>query len=87
MVDNNIRVHHVMCVLNGIGVDKETFDSNIRLLPETYADIMAKVFPYLYFGMELLVVHWRGALTSLGIHQKLCAVVARAPFIEQPDAN
>lgn len=87
VVDTHVRVDHVMCVVHGIGVDEEALAANVRLLQESYADIMAKVFPDLDFGIELLVIHWRDALTSLDVHRKLRAVVPRSPFVEQPDAN
>lgn len=87
VVDTHVRVDHVLCVVHGIGVDTESLSANIRLLQESYADVVAKVFPDVDFGIELIPVHWRDALTSLDVHQKLKAVVPRAPVLEAEDTN
>lgn len=87
VVDTHMRVDHVLCVVHGIGVNTNGLSSNIGLLQESYAEVMAKVFPDIDFGIEVIAIYWRDALTSLDIHQKLRAVVPRAPVVEAADDN
>lgn len=79
IVDCHLRVDHVLCVVHGIGVSSEILASNTRELQTNYEEIMDKVFPDIEFRMELLVIHWRDALTTLDVHKRLQAVVPRAP--------
>lgn len=83
VVDTHLRVDHVLCVVHGIGVHHGTLTENVRQLQQGYEEIMAKVFPDVDFGLELIVTYWRPALIQLDIHQRLRAVVPRAPFAEQ----
>lgn len=79
IIDSHLEVDHVLCVVHGIGVSSEILSANTRELQESFAEIMAKVFPDVGFRIELLVIHWREALTNLDVHRKLQAVVPIAP--------
>lgn len=84
-VDTHLEVNHVLCVVHGIGVSSDILSANSRSMRESYIDIMARVFPDIDFRVEVLVIHWREALTNLDVHKKLQAVVPIAP--EPEDAN
>lgn len=84
-VGAHLKVDHVLCVVHGIGVSADVLGTNTRALQESYEEIMARAFPDVEFRVELLVIHWREALTRLDVHAKLHAAVPVAPV--DADAN
>lgn len=79
IIDNHLRVDHVLCVVHGIGVDSDALAENVRLMQENYTEIMEKIFPDVDFRVELLVVQWRDALMNLDVHRKLQSVTPKNP--------
>jgi phospholipase DDHD1 len=86
-VEEHLPVDHVLCVVHGIGASDDVLSENISQLKDTYTEVSSKIFPDLNFRVELLVVHWRHALTSLDVHKKLQAVVPIAPNLSGGEAN
>lgn len=84
-VDTHLEVDHVLCVVHGIGVSADILAANTSSLKESYAEVMARVFPDVDFRVEVLVIHWRESLQKLDVHKKLHAVVPIAP--EPEDRN
>jgi hypothetical protein len=86
-VEDHLPVDHVLCIVHGIGASDDVLSDNVTQLQESYAEVANKVFPDLNFRVELLVVHWRHALTSLDVHKKLQAVVPIAPNLSGGEGN
>eukprot|EP00177_Eucheuma_denticulatum_P004571 GFKZ01008317.1.p1 GENE.GFKZ01008317.1~~GFKZ01008317.1.p1 ORF type:complete len:557 (+),score=70.00 GFKZ01008317.1:77-1747(+) len=85
LVDSHLPVHHLLCVVHGIGVSEAQLGANMRSLHESYTEVMSRVYPDLNFRVEFMFIHWRAALTSLDIHKKLQSVVPVPPHPTDPN--
>lgn len=77
-IDAHLPVGAVLCVVHGVGASTRTLSRNVAALQAAVATVMERVLPDVDFRLQLLVVHWRRALTGTAVHQRLQALIPTA---------